>query len=86
MNQKMLRRLQENPPRIVVFDYGGSDDLAAVDKEKTPDIIFVTRTLISSLEQAGMFKAKSANHQLTTLYSWQLGDPPTIHFICNFLP
>jgi hypothetical protein len=37
-------------PDVVVFDYGEADNLASVDKNNQPDIIFICKTLVESLE------------------------------------
>jgi hypothetical protein len=85
---KMIKKLRDNPPRIIVFDYQTPNDLAAVDKIRMPDTIFIRRGLVSALEMlvCQMKNLCTTHRPVTTLYSWQLGDPPTIHHSFDFLP
>jgi hypothetical protein len=72
----MINRLQQHPPAITIFDYGETDDIAIVDKGREPNIIFISRTLVESLENAcASYEKHLLLHLLTTFYSWYPGGP-----------
>ena len=86
--QTYNKALRDNPPRIIVFDYQTPETLATVDKIREPHTMFIRRSLVSALENACMSDENqcTARRRLTTLYSWRLRDPATIHHLFDSLP